>query len=211
MKQINLYIALENSVLVKSGNIKLSDVVTLYCSDPEYKFRISKLELPVNLGTSKSQAVITALKLIEIISNSFPEVSIQTIGASETVIYYRNEQKNNFISKLKAVFLMLLAFFGTGYSIMSYNGDVSAKQLLEQLYTLFTGDTNPTTLNLSIGIITYSLGLCGGMIIFFNHGINKNHEDDPTPLQVQLRKYEKEVNSCIVTNSSRHNNSIDVD
>lgn len=211
MKQENLYIALQNSVLVQSGTVRLTDIVTLYCSDPELKYRISKLELPVGLGPSKSQAVITALKLIEIISNSFPDVSIQTIGAAETVIYYRNDPKKNIISKLKAVFLMLLAFFGTGYSIMSYNGDVSAKQLLEQLYTLFTGDQNPSTLNLTVGIITYSIGLCGGMIIFFNHGINKNHEDDPTPLQVQLRKYEQEVNSCIVTNSSRHNKSIDVD
>ncbi|MGN0436653.1 MAG: stage V sporulation protein AA [Wujia sp.] len=211
MKQENLYIALQDSVLVKSGTVKLTDVVTLYCSEPELKYQISKLELPVSLDSSKSQAVITALKLIEIISSSFPDISIQTIGATETVIYYSNAPKKSFISKLKAFFLMALAFFGTGYSIMSYNGDVSAKQLLEQLYTLFTGEQNPSTLNLAVGIITYSIGLCGGMIIFFNHGINRKHEDDPTPLQVQLRKYEQEVNSCIVTNSSRHNKSIDVD
>ena len=72
---------------------------------------------------------------------------------------------------------------------MSYNGDVDAVTLLNDLYILFTGDRNGSTVGQILGIVAYSLGLCAGMIIFFNHGINKKSTDDPTPLQVQMRLY----------------------
>ena len=95
---------------------------------------------------------------------------------------------------------------------MSYNGDVGSKELLEKLYTLFTG--NPSKENpkgLSLGIIMYSVGLCIGMIIFFNRGINKKNADDPTPLQVQMRLYEQDVNQSIIIDSGRNKETIDVD
>lgn len=113
--------------------------------------------------------------------------------------------------KVKAVLLMVLAFFGTAYSIMSYNGDVGAIDLLKNLYELFTGKTGTEgDIGLSFGIIAYSLGLAIGMIVFFNHGINKKDIDDPTPLQVQMRLYEEDVNKAIIVNSERKNQTIDV-
>ena len=48
------------------------------------------------------------------------------------------------------------------------------------------------------------------MIVFFNHGINHKKTDDPTPLQVQMRLYEEDVNKTIIMNSSRNGNTIDV-
>ena len=114
--------------------------------------------------------------------------------------------------KIKAGALMLLAFLGTAFSIMSYNGDAGISDLMEDLYVMFTGNTPvPGDIGPVMGIVSYSIGLCVGMIIFFNHGINKNKTDDPTPLQVQMRLYEQDVNKCIVVDSSRKDKTIDVD
>ena len=49
------------------------------------------------------------------------------------------------------------------------------------------------------------------MIIFFNHGINNKDTDDPTPLQVQMRLYEQNVNQAIIIDSDRNRETIDVD
>ena len=54
-------------------------------------------------------------------------------------------------------------------------------------------------------------GLFFGMLLFFNHGLNHKKADDPTPLQVQMRLYERDVNDAIVVDSAREGTSLDVD
>jgi len=120
-------------------------------------------------------------------------------------------ERLNIKQKLKICLLMLIAFFGTAFSIMSYNQDSGTLGLLESLYTLFTGDSPDTlTSGLALGIGAYCIGLTLGMIIFFNHGINRKLTDDPTPLQVQMRLYEQDVNKCIVIDSTRNKKTLDV-
>ena len=105
-----------------------------------------------------------------------------------------------------------LAFFGTAYSIMSYNGDVGAIDLLQDLYQMFTGtQASATTAGYRFGILFYCVGLFFGMLLFFNHGLNHKKADDPTPLQVQMRLYERDVNDAIVVDSAREGTSLDVD
>ncbi|MDE5873642.1 MAG: stage V sporulation protein AA, partial [Lachnospiraceae bacterium] len=161
--------------------------------------------------TEQDQVVITAMKIVELISLQYKDLGIVSIGCPETIVYYRNlKPVSKFKGMLKSALMILLAFFGTSYSIMSYNGDVDAVKLLNDLYILFTGDRNGSTVGQILGIVAYSLGLCAGMIIFFNHGINKKSTDDPTPLQVQMRLYEQDVNTCIIVDSSRDNKTLDV-
>lgn len=102
--------------------------------------------------------------------------------------------------------------FGTAYSIMSYNGDVGAIDLLQDLYQMFTGtQASATTAGYRFGILFYCVGLFFGMLLFFNHGLNHKKADDPTPLQVQMRLYERDVNDAIVVDSAREGTSLDVD
>ncbi len=212
MKENTLYIALEQSILVDSPSVTIGDISSIFCKDKNIDNRVRELQVTHLPGNTKAQVVVTVMKLIEIINNEFENLTIETIGNSETIIYYDSGRKKGvFKQRAKVVFLMLLAFFGTSFSIMSYNQDSGTYGLLEKLYTIFTGST-PDTLDspLAIGIICYSIGLAIGMIVFFNRGINKKLTDDPTPLQVQMRLYEQDVNKCIVIDSTRHKKTIDV-
>lgn len=213
MENINLYIALEQSTLVASKRVHIEDIATVFCLNQDISYDVKKTELFTFTDNEQEQSVITILKIIEAISTKHKNVIVQSIGSPETIVYYRNLNSSHKLNgKIKALFLMLLAFFGTAFSIMSYNGDVGAIDLLEDLYTMFTGNDSATAnAGFSLGIIVYSLGLAIGMIIFFNHGINKNKSDDPTPLQVQMRLYENDVNQTIIVNSERNNKTIDVD
>lgn len=213
MEPLTLYIALEQSTLVASRKVHIGDISTIFCTNQDISHQVKNIEILVFPNTEQDQTVITVLKLIELINTTYKNLSVESIGNPETIVYYRNLTSSHRLSgKIKAFLLMVLAFFGTSYSIMSYNGDVGAIDLLSNLYEMFTGQTavqgqtGPV-----LGIIAYSIGLCMGMIIFFNHGINKKNTDDPTPLQVQMRLYEEDVNKAIILNSERNNRSIDVD
>lgn len=209
----NIYIALEKSVLVPNKQITLEDIASIFCTDPEIRHQVGLIKLHTFTNDENDYIVITVMKLIKEISLKFKDISVTSIGQPECIVYYRNTKENSRIKQIvKAIFLMILTFFGTAYSIMSYNGDVGTDLLLKRLYYLFTGiDVSVTSYMLLPGIIFYSLGLGLGMIIFFNHGLNHNSVLDPTPLQVQMRLYEEDVNQSIITDSSRKGKIIDVD
>ncbi|MDE6023939.1 MAG: stage V sporulation protein AA [Lachnospiraceae bacterium] len=212
MENKTLYISLEQSTLVPSRQVHIGDIATIFCSDPDISHTVEKMLITVLTNTEQDQIVISAMKLIEIISKDFKELNVVNIGCPETIVYYRNlKPVSSFNGKAKSILLMVLAFFGTAYSIMSYNCDVGSIELLNNLYTLFTKETAESLpLGLNLGIVAYSVGLCIGMITFFNHGINTKSTDDPTPLQVQMRLYEQDVNTCIIVDSSRKNETLDV-
>lgn len=212
MKETTIYIALEQSILVDSPCIKIGDISSIFCKDKLIDNRVRELQVTHLPSNTKAQVVVTVMKLIEIINNEFENLTIETIGNSETIIYYDSgRKKGTFKQRAKVVLLMLISFFGTAFSIMSYNQDSGTLGLLEGLYIIFTSDTvEVLSPSLAIGIVCYCVGLAIGMIIFFNHGINKRLTDDPTPLQVQMRLYEQDVNKCIVIDSTRHKKTIDV-
>ncbi len=213
MEKDTIYISLEQSILVGSRKIHVGDIATIYCRDKDISHSVDEMEIITIPSEEESQVVITAMKLIQIISNKHPGIHVETIGSPETIVYYKNMRSSTKAKgKLKAIFLMFIAFFGTAYSIMAYNQDVASRELLANLYTLFTGtEATKDTIGYIIGVVTYSLGLCIGMIVFFNHGINRKTTDDPTPLQVQMRLYEQEVNQCIIIDSSREHKTLDAD
>ena len=213
MNDVTLYISLEQSTAVNSRKVCVGDIAKLFCRNVDIAKEAANIKLFTFNNSKKAQQVITALKIIEEISINIKDIHIENIGDAETIVYYKNiPSEERMVARLKPIMLIIFAFLGTGYSIMSYNGDVGSRELLEQLYTLFTGnDASGNPRGLTLGIIMYCIGLCIGMITFFNHGINQKDTDDPTPLQVQMRLYEQNVNQSIIIDSERNKETIDVD
>lgn len=203
-----LYLALDQSKLVKNRTVKIDDIATIFCSDPDITSNIGKIEIFTFPDQEEASQVVTSMKLIEEISLKYKNITIQNIGESEIILYYKQIKKiTKLTDKARAAFLIMVSFFGAAYSIMSYNTDVGAGELLNKLHELYTGSTpqGPT-----IGMLAYSIGLCIGIIVFFNHGIANKLSDDPTPLQIQMRLYEENVNKTLVLDSQRNNKTIDM-
>jgi stage V sporulation protein AA len=213
VKNVNVYIALDQSVSVPNKGVHVEDIATVFSTNKDVAEGVKKIKLHQFTKTDMEYAVISAMKLIEQINITYKDVTVINIGTPETIVYYKNTPPTKkYAQFVKAAFMMILTFFGTAYTIMSYNGDVGSDSLLQRIYMLFTGiEVDTSSPALLPGIIGYSLGLGIGMIIFFNHGLNKNSVNDPTPLQVQMRLYEKEVNESIITDSTRKGTIIDVD
>ena len=83
---------------------------------------------------------------------------------------------------------------------MTFNQDVDVSGLFQKLYTLVTGQPSN---GFTILEITYSLGIGLGVLIFFNHFGKNKLSSDPTPMQVQMRLYEDDVNTTILEDVSR--------
>ena len=58
--------------------------------------------------------------------------------------------------------------------------------------------------------ISYSLGLSIGIILFYNHLGKRNITTDPSPVAVEMRTYEDDVNRSIVEMANREQKTIDI-
>lgn len=204
----HVYIKLSESCLADNKKVRIKDVATVVSNNPDMKYDIEKTELFSFTGT-KEQKVISVMYIIELIQKNYPEAQVDTLGAADVVVYYRTyDTSDNVKQFLKFLMICLIAFFGAGFSIMSYNSDVNMVGQLDVMENIFVGKAREAY---PVAGIAYSLGLFIGIIIFFNHGIKKKFSDDPTPLQVQMRQYEQEVNQTVITDSERKKECRDAD
>ena len=83
---------------------------------------------------------------------------------------------------------------------MTFNTDVDISTLFVRIYEQFTGkvSTGQTILEGA-----YSIGIGLGVVIFFNHFMGKKITQDPTPMEVQMRVYEDDINKTLIEKRNR--------
>jgi stage V sporulation protein AA len=99
-----------------------------------------------------------------------------------------------------------MVFCGAAFTIMTFNADASVKDVFDLIYELVKGTKKDGG---SILEIAYSIGLPLGIIVFFNHFSKVQLGKDPTPLQVQMRLYEENLDKTLIENASREGKTID--
>ena len=82
------------------------------------------------------------------------------------------------------------------------------RSVFQQVYELMTGQPSDGFTMLEI---TYSIGIAVGIIVFYNHFGGKKITKDPTPMEVEMRQYENDVNTTLIDGCNRKETSIDVD
>ena len=58
--------------------------------------------------------------------------------------------------------------------------------------------------------VSYSIGLAVGILVFYNHFGPKKLSKDPTPIEVEMRKYETEINQALIDGYNRQEGKLDV-
>ena len=91
--------------------------------------------------------------------------------------------------------------------MMSFNNDVNVTTLFGQLYQWATGEQST---GFTILELTYSIGVSVGILVFFNHFGKKRFSVDPTPIEVEMRKYETDVNQALTETADREKKTLDV-
>ncbi len=79
---------------------------------------------------------------------------------------------------------------------MNFHEDVSMPDVHRRIVFLLTGKMieHPYFLQ-----IPYSFGIGLGMVIFFNHVFKRRMNDEPSPLEIEMFKYEESVNQYVIT------------
>lgn len=90
---------------------------------------------------------------------------------------------------------------------MAFHNDISIGKIFGQVYELVMGKEAD---GFTILEVAYSLGLAVGIILFFNHVGGRRITKDPTPIEVEMRVYETDVNKALIETADREGKSIDV-
>ena len=135
-------------------------------------------------------------------------MNISNEGEKDFIIeYIPNPRKPKWINALKTAALCVVIFFGAAFTIMAFNNDVSVGDVFSKFYRQVMGKESSGVTELEI---CYSIGLAIGITLFFNHVGSKKITPDPTPMQVEMRKYEKDIDTTFIENAERKGHSIDV-
>lgn len=209
-----LYIKIDRNVVVHKPAVVLKDIASLTCTNESITNKLKTMKVhtfyePMSGKKKKQQIeVFSLLKIIELIGKEYPNLDIQNIGEMDFVLEYVPDKEKKWLELTKAVLVCILIFFGSTFTIMTFNNDVGVTEVFKQFYEQVMGKASDGFTALEV---CYSIGLALGIITFFNHIGSKKVTHDPTPIQVQMRKYEKDVDTTFIENCSRKGTNIDVD
>ena len=199
-----LYMQIDMNILVKHPHVYLQDIARLSCSNSKTLNRLRVLPVTNLNPDTPGRYTMSVMDLVDLIQKKEPDLEITPVGEPSFILTYQTPGKPQAVfDLLKVIFISLASFFGAAFSIMTFNTDADVGTLFKQIYQQVTG--NPSN-GFTILEISYSVGLAAGVLFFFNHFGRKKLSADPTPMQVQMRQYEDNVNTTILEEISREEN-----
>ncbi len=207
-----VYVKADRNSVCHEPQIKIMDVMSVQCSDPVICAGIKNKTLYTfqKKDTSKKKRieVFSILNVINLIQADFPDVEVVSYGEQDFVVeYIPIPIAPKWLEVFKLVMICIVIFLGSAFTIMAFNNDVSVGEVFDRFYSQIMGVQKPNVTEVEI---FYCLGLAIGILVFFNHIGKKKITSDPTPIQVEMRKYEKDVDTTFIENAGRKGHEHDV-
>jgi len=214
VKECTLYIKPERNTCVYQKKVLLSDVAKVECEKQDVLRKVKNIvvhnfDMPLKDGKLHTTVSVSVLKVIKLIHEICPGALVINEGETDFVVEYQKSHQNKFfLDKVKTIFLCIVIFFGSAFSIMAFNKDINIGDIFDRFYEQVTGNVASGMNELEV---CYCIGLALGIVVFFNHVGPKKITHDPTPIQVEMRKYEIDLDTTFIENASRKEHNIDVD
>lgn len=206
-----VYLKADRNTEVTHKKVMIGDVFQIECTDITVIPKISTIPLFVFDDKNKEgtqRIVLSILKVIAVIHGYFPNIEIQNLGEADFIITYENQKTpSKWMHRLKACFVIAITVFGSAFSTMAFNNDINITKLFTQLYEGITGTRSSGHTILEL---TYCVGMTMGIFIFFNHFGKKRLTVDPTPMEVEMRLYENDIQTTLIETYARKGKEIDV-
>ena len=212
-RTVALHLKIGRNTVVWDRQVRLSDIADMECTDEAVLRQLKQKKVYTfreDAGSRKNQlVVVSVLKIMEQIHKDYPELEISNEGETDFIIEYVSfPEKPEWVNIIKTVVLCILIFFGAAFTIMAFNNDVGVGDVFAKFYRQVTGVESDSVTELEI---CYSIGLSLGILIFFNHVGRKKITHDPTPIQIEMRKYESDLDTAFIENAERKGHNINVD
>lgn len=210
MSSETVYLKISQITEVYERNVSVKDIAEVHCQNPATEAKVKAVRVtcfPEHVKKSMLY-VGSIMDLIKKLEQTGQNVEINSLGEADFVVkYVPSSLAGKTFQWLKTAFVCAIAFFGAGFAIMTFNNDASVTDVFAKLYEAMTGTLpgGPTILELS-----YSIGLAAGILLFFNHFASWKITVDPTPIEVEMRLYEENLNKALIQNHGREERGIDV-
>ncbi len=227
MANVTVYLKCDRNVECQSEDVFLKDMAALQCTDSQVLAKCKAIKVhhftesdqaqggkragsgtkPWAGGGHQQRAVVSVLKVISMMEETCPGITIQSVGEADVVLERVTVAKYKGPRLwCKVALVCLVSFFGTGFTIMAFHNDVGINEVFTEIYRIAMG-REPGGLN--VLEVAYSLGLALGIIVFFNHIGGRRITKDPTPIEVSMRNYEEDVNKALVDTAGREGKEVD--
>lgn len=206
MSQVTVYVKASGNCIVYDKNITLGDVLKIECTNVGTLRAIKQMEL--YKFNHEHSVVISILKVIEIIHEVYPNMEVVNCGENDFIVeYQKSAAKSAVWEKIKLILVAVVVFFGSAFTIMTFHIDIGIQKTFKRFYEQLMGSEKPAITELEI---SYSIGLAVGIIVFFNHFSKKKLTSDPTPIEVEMKKYNQDLIKTKVAESDEKGHTIDV-
>ena len=203
-----LYIKGDQSVEVKRQDVTLGDIISMECAKQHVVSKLKTVKILKIPDQGKHRYVFSVLKIIECIHKEYPNLEIQNVGVSDIIVTYEGTKKKNRLwETCQIVLVTITCFVGSAFAIITFNNDVDVPKVFDQVYEQFMG-RKATGFNFLE--FTYSIGLGVGILVFFNHFGKRKFTVDPTPIEVEMCLYENDIQTTLISQSSRREQELDV-
>ena len=201
-----VYIKANGNCIVYDKNICLSDVLKIECSNIAVLRAVKQMDL--YRFNHEHAVVFSILKVIERIHQDYPTIEVVNCGENDFIVEYKKSSiKNKWIEKAKLVLIAIIVFFGSAFTIMTFHIDIGIEKTFSRFYEQLMGVSKPQVTELEI---SYSIGLAVGIIVFFNHFSKKKLTKDPTPMEMEMKKYNQDLIMTKIAESDEKGHTIDV-
>ena len=190
-----LYIKMDQCVEVTKSYVTIGDLGKLECKNKTVVNRLKPIKLLNDNSNGKKRYIVSIMKIFEIVDKEFENVDVQSIGETDCIIEFKKVNSDNKAFEiLKVIGICIILFFGAGFS------------MFEKICKLVAGSKNTGK---TVMEVSYSIGLAVGILVFYNHFGPKKLSKDPTPIEVEMRKYETEINQALIDGHNRQDGKLD--
>lgn len=198
MKDI-LYMQINRNVEVSKRDVTIGDVASLYCHESGVISKVKTIKLLSVPDVKKKRVCVSSMLVIKLITEEFPELKVNNIGETDFIVdYIKEKPKNKVLQWLLITVVALFTFVGSTYAIMAYNNDVGTAEIFGLIYDRVGYDLKGS----HVLEIAYAAGLALGIIVFYNHFGGKRFGTDPTPIEVEMDKYEGDIDTALIDRSA---------
>ena len=190
-----IYLKIDQRRFVKKPKVTIGDVITVYCKDKDMIEKIGHITLVEFTLGKYDRKVFDALDVVGIIQKEYPDADIECLGECDFIVEYKKPEKEGTVHWIKVVVICFITMVGSGYGIIAYNNDVSTTDIFDRVYELLGASAYKATNAMEIA---YAVGLFVGIVIFYDHFAGQKLSKAPTPLEVEMDKYDKDISESVI-------------
>ena len=208
MSSGTVYIKIEQNIEVHERDVTLGQLGEIRSDDKAVENQVKSLKLMTVHAEKFNRYVFSIMDVVKVIQGLDPKITVTNMGETDFIVDYQKPKKHSkAIDWSKTVFVCLITFIGSAFAIMTFNNDGDVSKLFTEFYMLIMGVESD---GFTVIEAAYSIGLPLGIILFFNHFSKKAFSTDPTPMEVQMRIYEEEVDKALIKDAGSKESGIDV-